>query len=76
MIIAANSLAGLQLRPICYEDNATLAKIIRAALIEFDANQPGSAFDDKSTDSLFALFQTHRSVYYVAELENNIFGEV
>jgi putative acetyltransferase len=74
MIIASNSLPGLQLRPICYEDNATLAKIIRAALIEFNANQPGSAFDDRSTDNLFALFQTHGSVYYVAELETNIIG--
>ncbi len=71
---AANSSVTIALRPIDRGDNEILARIIRAALIEFNANQHGSAFDDKSTDSLATLFQTNRSAYYVAVFNSMVVG--
>ena len=74
MSIEAVPLKNMRLRSICREDNEALVRIIRDTLIEFNANQPGSAFDDKATDDLHCLFQTIGSIYYVAEFENKIVG--
>jgi putative acetyltransferase len=76
MILQINSHVHFQLRPICIEDNEIIARIIRTTLVEFNANQPGSAFDDKSTDNLFTLFQTPSSAYFVVELQNKIVGGI
>jgi putative acetyltransferase len=63
-----------RIRLIEEKDNATLAKLIRSTLKEFGANHPGTVYYDKSTDHLFDLFKTPRSVYFVAELNNEIVG--
>ena len=60
----------MQIRPIKQSDNLELAKIIRATLTEFGANHPGTVYYDSTTDALSELFQTPRSVYYVAENED------
>lgn len=56
----------IKIRTIKPEDNPGIAKIIRNALAEFGANKPGTVYFDSSTDHLSDLFQTPRSVYYVA----------
>jgi len=55
-------------------DNVVLAKLVRDALIEFDAAGPGTAYDDPATDILYELSQEKGAVYFVAEEENKIVG--
>lgn len=55
-------------------DNATLAIIIRNALIEFNANKPGTVYFDESTDHLYELFKIGNGVYQVAVINNEIVG--
>jgi putative acetyltransferase len=69
-----NRLEEINIRTIAKKDNDSLAKLIRYTLKEFGANHPGTVYFDKSTDHLFEIFQTPRSVYYVAELDNEIVG--
>jgi putative acetyltransferase len=62
------------IRRIDRKDNAALARLIRSTLKEFGANHPGTVYYDESTDHLFEVFQTPRSIYYVAKLNNEIVG--
>lgn len=64
----------ITIRTIKPGDNSSIASIIRATLAEFRANKAGTVFFDDSTDHLFELFQRKRSVYYVAEQDNEILG--
>jgi putative acetyltransferase len=68
------SLDQIKIRIIEAKDNASLAQLIRKTLKEFGANHPGTVYFDDSTDHLFEIFETPRSVYYVAELSNEIVG--
>ena len=56
------------------EDNPLLAKIVRDTLAEFGANHPNTAYYDPTTDTLFEVFQTPRSKYFLTELNNEIIG--
>lgn len=67
-------LTQVHLRPIQQSDNKAIAAVIRQTLEEFGANKPGTVYFDETTDHLFELFQTPRSVYYVAILDNKILG--
>ncbi|HYJ38440.1 MAG TPA: GNAT family N-acetyltransferase [Chitinophagaceae bacterium] len=62
------------IRIIQQDDNPALASIVRNTLAEFGANHPGTVFYDPTTDDLFNLFQKERSIYYVAELNDEIVG--
>ena len=65
----------ITIRTIEEKDNAAIARIIRTTLEEFGANHPGPVYYDATTDALFQLFaQTPRSIYYVAEYENELVG--
>ena len=64
----------IRIRTIEQRDNEALAKLIRNTLEEFGANHPGTVYYDQSTDHLFQIFQTPRSIYYVAEYKNEIVG--
>jgi putative acetyltransferase len=55
------------IRNILPADNAVLAKIIRNSLEEFKANKPGTVYFDPSTDTLYEVFKTPGSIYFVAE---------
>lgn len=71
----AISLEEISIRTIEERDNEALAKLIRTTLKEFGANHPGTVYYDPTTDILFQQFQNaSRSVYYVAEHENEIVG--
>jgi putative acetyltransferase len=64
----------LIIRNICKEDNAVIASIVKNTLAEFGANHPNTVYYDPSTDALFEVFQTPRSVYFVAELDGEVIG--
>lgn len=64
----------ISIRPIRPSDNKELAAIVRDTLSEFGAAKPGTVFFDPTTDALFELFRTPKSVYYVAEKEGKILG--
>jgi putative acetyltransferase len=55
-------------------DNKDLATIVRNTLAEFGANRPGTVYYDPTTDHLYELFQTQRSIYYVATVDDEIVG--
>ena len=62
------------IRDLQKEDNPALAKVVRDTLAEFGANHPNTVYYDPTTDALFEVFQTPRSKYFLAELNNKIVG--
>ena len=62
------------IRTIEPKDNVEIASIIRACLVEFKANKPGTVFFDPTTDNLFELFKKEGSLYYVVEKDNKLVG--
>lgn len=64
----------LIIRNIQQKDNPVLAKIVRDTLAEFGANHPNTVYYDPTTDTLFEVFQTPRSTYFVAELNGEVVG--
>ncbi len=68
-------LEDIHIRPIEERDNAALAHIIRATLVEFGANHPGTVYYDAETDRLHSVFQAApRSAYFVAEAGGTLLG--
>lgn len=64
----------IEIRALRKEDNTRLAKIVRDTLAEFGANHPNTVYYDPTTDSLFEMFQTHGSKYFLAELDGEMVG--
>ena len=64
----------IMVRKIELKDNRLIASIIRSCLEEFGANKPGTVYYDKTTDHLFELFSTEKSVYFIAELNGQVVG--
>ena len=64
----------VNIRDLRKEDNPALAKVVRDTLAEFGANHPNTVYYDPTTDTLFEVFQTTRSKYFLAELGNKIVG--
>lgn len=64
----------MNLRTIQKSDNEALAKLIRAVFEEHNAPQKGTVYSDPTTDHLFELFQIPKSVFWIAEVENEIAG--
>ena len=67
-------LEDIRIRTIEKHDNEALARVVRDTLAEFGANRPGTVYYDETTDHLFEVFQTPRSVYYVAEYDGELVG--
>jgi putative acetyltransferase len=67
-------LEEINIRTIKEEDNEALAVLIRSTLKEFGANHPGTVYFDESTDRLSEVFRMPDSIYFVAELNNEIVG--
>ena len=67
-------ISDIKIRPIQHADNKDLAVIVRNTLTEFGAARPGTVFFDSSTDTLFELFRTPQSAYFVAEADGKILG--
>ena len=64
----------ITIRDLRKEDNPLLAKIVRDTLAEFGANHPNTVYYDPTTDTLFEVFQTPGSKYFLAEIDNKIVG--
>ena len=64
----------IHIRAIEPADNPALATIIRSTLAEFGANHPGTVYFDSTTDTLFQLFQTPGSIYFVATRDQQLLG--
>ncbi|MGJ8745983.1 GNAT family N-acetyltransferase [Polaribacter sp.] len=62
------------IREIKPSDNAKLAKVIRAVLIELNVPKVGTAYEDKATDTMFETYQKDKAIYFVVEHNNNIVG--
>ena len=63
-----------KVRTIAPTDNAILAKIIRSIFIEHEAPKEGTVYSDPTTDDLYSLFSTERSVLYVGLVNGNVVG--
>jgi putative acetyltransferase len=64
----------MHLRQIEKRDNAILAELIRKIFREFHIDRPGTVYTDPATDSLYELFKTPGSIYWVAEEDGGILG--
>ena len=64
----------ITIRDLRKEDNPALAKVVKDTLAEFGANHPNTVYYDPTTDALFEVFQTPRSKYFLAEINNKIVG--
>lgn len=64
----------MNLRKIQAADNAILAAIIRSAFDDYDAPKTGTVYSDPTTNDLYTLFQTERSVLWVAEVNGSVAG--
>ena len=64
----------ITIRKIAKQDNLEIAKIIREALEEHQANKPGTVYDDPTTDDLYTLFKAEQGEYWVAIVDGDIIG--
>jgi len=65
---------SIKIRTIEKKDNALLAGLIKKVFREFKIDKPGTVYTDPQTDSLYELFQTPGSVYWIAEENGVILG--
>lgn len=65
---------SLTIRPIHPDDDKQLAVVIRSILEEHGVNRPGTVYTDPTTDHLSLIFDTPKSAYWVAELDEKIVG--
>ena len=64
----------LTFRKIVPQDNPIIARVIRKALEEYGAAQPGTVYTDPTTDALYELFQQPGSVYWIVEHNDTVVG--
>lgn len=65
---------GITLRRIEKGDNVEIAGLIRKVFREFKIDKPGTVYFDPTTDDLYTLFQTPRSIYWIALDNSTIIG--
>jgi len=64
----------ITVRTIEKSDNVELAALIRKVFREFKIDRPGTVYFDPTTDDLYSLFQTPRSIYWIALDGSEIVG--
>jgi len=62
------------IREVEKDDNLLLAQIIRKTFEEYGAPKLGTVYSDPTTDDLYQLFRTEKSVLWVALTDNKIAG--
>lgn len=65
---------GVTLRNIEKRDNKEIADLIRTIFREFNIARPGTVYYDPATDSLYELFRTPGSIYWIAEEDGKMIG--
>ncbi len=62
------------IRPILKKDNPHIARVIRKVLVDLGVPKVGTAYADKTLDTLYEVYQKPRAIYYVIELNGKIIG--
>lgn len=62
------------LRRVEEKDNLPLAQMIREVFEEHDAPREGTVYSDPTTDNLYELFTTAKSILWVAVTGNEVVG--
>lgn len=62
------------IRTVQLADNSELAEVIRSCFHDFNAPTKGTVYEDPTTDDLFSLFQTEKSMLFVAESKGKVLG--
>ncbi len=62
------------IREIQPNDNPDIAKVIRQVFIDNNLPKIGTAFADIYLDTLFEVYNTPKSVYFIVENENQVIG--
>jgi putative acetyltransferase len=65
---------NLNIRQVIKEDNILLAKMIRQVFDEHNAPHLGTVYTDPTTDNLYELFQTPKSMLWVTEIDKQPMG--
>ena len=65
---------SFKIRNILPSDNPKLSFVIKSVLTELGCNLKGTAYYDKETDAMYNAYQKEKTVYFVAELNNEIVG--
>ena len=69
-----NESSAIKLRPLHRLDDVPLAKVIRAALVEFGAARPGFAWQDPELDAMNATYNGSGCRFLVAVDGENVLG--
>ena len=69
-----NLQATYTIRPIEIADNATVAALIRAVLLEHKVPKVGTAFADPQLDYMCQTYSVSRARYFVVELDGEVVG--
>jgi putative acetyltransferase len=62
------------IRPIQQKDNVFVAQMIREVLVEAGAPKVGTAYEDKTLDTMFEAYKNDRAEYFVVEENGEIIG--
>lgn len=65
---------NISIRIIEEKDNRAAAALIRKTLEEFRIPKQGTVYSDPTTDDLYTLFRSPRSVFYVAYRDDVLMG--
>lgn len=65
---------NIVIRPIEKKDNKAIAGLIRTILREFKIDRPGTVYFDPTTDNLYELFNSPKSIYWILEEDSIISG--
>jgi len=64
----------IEIRLVKKEDNNILSHIIKQVLIEYQADIKGTAFTNEKTDIIYETYQSNKSKYFVAIINNKLVG--
>ncbi|RXJ50738.1 GNAT family N-acetyltransferase [Gelidibacter gilvus] len=68
------SKAAILIREIKIEDDAQVAQVIRAVLVEMGVPKVGTAYADKALDEMTATYDKDNATYFVVEDQGKIIG--
>ncbi|WP_417369724.1 GNAT family N-acetyltransferase [Gelidibacter japonicus] len=68
------SKAAILIREIKAEDDAQVAEVIRAVLIEMGVPKVGTAYADKALDEMTTTYNKDNAAYFVVENQGKIIG--
>ncbi|MEO9893043.1 GNAT family N-acetyltransferase [Aurantibacter sp.] len=64
----------MTIRKLLPTDNESLAKIIKAIFVEFNAPKIGTVYSDPTTNDLYKLFEHEKSILWVIEADKEVLG--